>query len=49
MIINGDMTAYGHPEQWQEMNSRFGSKLYKGVPLYPGLGNHDYQVSISTD
>lgn len=46
MIINGDLTQYGHPEE----RERF-QKFYKikdsELKIYPALGNHDYQNNIN--
>ncbi|MGX4669831.1 RICIN domain-containing protein [Cerasibacillus sp. JNUCC 74] len=44
VIINGDMTAFGHSWQWSEI-----SKLLKILkkPYYYGLGNHDIENNIN--
>ncbi len=50
VVINGDLTSYGHP--WQLYEYR---KFYenddtnagvRGGNVYPGLGNHDYENNI---
>ena len=43
-IINGDLTAYGHPEElttYEELLTILDAK-----PYYPGLGNHDYANNV---
>ena len=52
IVMNGDLTAFGHPWQW-DLFKRF---YIKGSPdayhesmrwdLYPGLGNHDYALNV---
>ncbi|GBB90954.1 hypothetical protein RclHR1_18000010 [Rhizophagus clarus] len=43
VIINGDLTEYGHDDEFEE---------YKGIysrvnaPIRPGLGNHDYANNV---
>jgi cytolysin (calcineurin-like family phosphatase) len=44
MILNGDITAHGHPWQLDKYRS-FWQKL--SVPIYVGLGNHDYANNVS--
>jgi cytolysin (calcineurin-like family phosphatase) len=40
LIINGDLTAYGHP--WQiDMYTKYYESLLP-LHVWPGLGNHDY-------
>jgi cytolysin (calcineurin-like family phosphatase) len=43
VIINGDLTAFGHSWQLDEFE-----QIYKelNVPMYPGLGNHDYANGV---
>lgn len=43
ILINGDMTAFGHNWQWSRIN-----KLVKFLkrPYYYGLGNHDIENNI---
>lgn len=44
VIVNGDLTAYGHENQQDDYN-----RLYKlpliasGYQVFSGLGNHDYE------
>jgi Cytolysin, a secreted calcineurin-like phosphatase len=40
VIINGDITAFGHDWQWKKMNELFG---VLNTPYYYGLGNHDIE------
>lgn len=47
MIINGDLTAYFHPEE-EELYRQFYHTQFT-LPLYPGLGNHDYSNNVRTD
>ncbi len=44
LIINGDLTSYWHPQQadWFEYFYRDAFSW----PVYPGLGNHDYQNNV---
>src|SRR5262249_3913914 len=44
VIINGDLTEYGH--DWQFAKYR---EVYDGLGLktYPGLGNHDYKNNVN--
>ncbi len=45
VVINGDLTAFGNKDG--EL-SRFGDVyLSLGVPVWPGLGNHDYQNNVN--
>ena len=46
LIINGDLTAYGHQYQYKEYKAGFGLSTIQGIPMFPGLGNHDYQNNI---
>ncbi|WP_182038512.1 ricin-type beta-trefoil lectin domain protein [Vibrio alginolyticus] len=39
LIINGDLTAYGHNREWKDFESAL-SNL--NIPYYYGLGNHDF-------
>ncbi|MDA1775203.1 metallophosphoesterase [Bacillus cereus] len=42
VIINGDITNYGHGNQWNKMLSIFKTQFYnKNITYYYGLGNHD--------
>ncbi|HMQ31885.1 MAG TPA: PKD domain-containing protein [Chloroflexaceae bacterium] len=40
LIMNGDLTNYGHKSEWEAYDA-----LYGGLPYqrYEGLGNHDYE------
>ena len=46
LIINGDLTAFGHPGEREDFNSFYDIKS-KDLVIYPGLGNHDYQNNIN--
>ena len=41
VIINGDLTAFGHEHEYKKYISYYESHSFKHN-LYPGLGNHDY-------
>jgi cytolysin (calcineurin-like family phosphatase) len=43
LVLNGDLTAYGNPGEFDKFNS-----IYAGLktPMYLGLGNHDYSNNI---
>lgn len=43
VIINGDLTAFGHRDEWNAFNSLLKNFDTKGVslPYHYGLGNHD--------
>lgn len=44
VLLNGDVTAYGHGDEWKFMLADLGHRL---VPeRYWGLGNHDYDNNI---
>lgn len=43
VIMNGDITEYGHEAELSTMEEIYG-KL--SVTLYPGLGNHDYANNV---
>ncbi|PEE68564.1 metallophosphoesterase [Bacillus thuringiensis] len=43
VLINGDLTAFGHPWQWDKMNSLL--SVLKS-PIFPGLGNHDIENNL---
>lgn len=45
-IINGDLTAYGHPDEVQKTFVEFYPHDTIKVPTYIGLGNHDYQNNV---
>lgn len=44
-IINGDLTAFGHPWQLNKFKEMYGSDKLK-FPLFLGLGNHDYANNV---
>jgi cytolysin (calcineurin-like family phosphatase) len=44
VLINGDLTAFGHDWQHDKYKELVG--LLK-IPYYPGLGNHDYANNIN--
>jgi PKD repeat protein/cytolysin (calcineurin-like family phosphatase) len=44
VIINGDLTAYFHPAQASWFQSTYPALLK--YPMYPGLGNHDYENNV---
>ena len=43
VIINGDLTAYGHSNEFDKFKD-----IYEGLskPMYLGLGNHDYGNNV---
>ncbi|MGE1128905.1 metallophosphoesterase [Bacillus wiedmannii] len=43
VLINGDLTAFGHPWQWDKMKSLLG---ILNSPIFPGLGNHDIENNL---
>ncbi|CAB3399358.1 unnamed protein product [Caenorhabditis bovis] len=45
LIINGDLTNFGHTHQLEEFKK--GWIDYFPVPVYVGLGNHDYQNNVN--
>ncbi|MCU5409256.1 metallophosphoesterase [Bacillus cereus] len=44
VIINGDMTAFGHGDEWNKINSLVG---ILNRPYFYGLGNHDIQNNFN--
>ncbi|PGU00843.1 phosphoesterase [Bacillus cereus] len=44
VLINGDITAYGHGWQWDKMNELFNTLESS---YYIGLGNHDIQNNLN--
>ena len=44
VIINGDLTAYGHADELNKYREFFESKLQ--MSSFPGLGNHDYENNV---
>lgn len=43
VVINGDVTAYGHTNEWRWMNDRLNSLQ---PPIFLSLGNHDYENNV---
>ena len=54
LIMNGDLTAYAHPWQWvlykrlYDTNRKDTYPEALQMPVYPGLGNHDYQNNVGS-
>ena len=46
VFINGDLTAYGHPWQFEEYKRQI-AKLSPSLGFFPGLGNHDYKNNVN--
>lgn len=52
-VMNGDLTAFFHPQEVSEFRAFYDKGFawaYPHVlqtPLYPGLGNHDYQNNVN--
>lgn len=44
VVINGDLTAYGNQHDFLDMHKSI--YLSSGLPIYPGLGNHDYSNNV---
>jgi hypothetical protein len=44
VIVNGDLTEYGRTAQWDAYEAEYPGKL--AIPVYPGLGNHDYGENV---
>lgn len=44
VIVNGDVTAFGHGWQWDYMHRQLGALK---PPVFMGLGNHDYQNNVN--
>ncbi|QWH75453.1 hypothetical protein EXW59_00815 (plasmid) [Bacillus mycoides] len=44
VLINGDMTAFGHGNEWDKINSLVG---ILNRPYYFGLGNHDIENNFN--
>lgn len=40
IFINGDLTEYGHPHEWNAFFDTL-SQISGKTPVYLGLGNHD--------
>ena len=45
VFLNGDVTAYGHGDEWRKMLADLGDSRLRS--RYWGLGNHDYDNNIS--
>ena len=54
VIMNGDLTAYAHPWQWvlykrlYDNNTEDSYPEALTMPVYPGLGNHDYENNVNS-
>jgi PKD repeat protein/cytolysin (calcineurin-like family phosphatase) len=46
VIINGDLTAFWHPWQFDAYNKYYSQVRYQ---IYPGLGNHDYHNNTTAN
>ena len=46
LIINGDLTAFGHEDERKRFQKFYNIKDFKTM-IYPALGNHDYQNNIN--
>lgn len=48
LVINGDLTAFGHANELSRFRELWtdNQQLRTLMPIYPGLGNHDYQNNI---
>ncbi len=44
IIINGDLTAFGHGKQLNQFENYY---YNSGLRIFPGLGNHDYQNNVN--
>lgn len=44
VIVNGDVTAFGHGWQWDYMHEQLATLK---PPVFMGLGNHDYQNNVN--
>lgn len=45
VIVNGDLTAFGHSDQFKMYKQYFEDRIKARV--YPGLGNHDYANNVN--
>jgi cytolysin (calcineurin-like family phosphatase) len=43
VLINGDLTAFGHDWQYDKYKEQVG---ILNIPYFPGLGNHDYANNV---
>lgn len=44
IIINGDLTEYGHDDELARFNQQWSN--WTEFKIYPGLGNHDYSNNV---
>ena len=48
IVINGDLTAFGHKKELKSYRALWEIPLMSmGLKVYPGLGNHDYQNNVN--
>ncbi|WP_437578256.1 hypothetical protein [Sorangium sp. So ce887] len=47
VIVNGDLTEFARTKQWNAYEDEYPGKLV--VPVFPGLGNHDYGHNVHGD
>jgi hypothetical protein len=53
VTINGDLTAFFHPYQWHLFRQHYDPQFPTAdpdvlqLPLFPGLGNHDYANNVN--
>ncbi len=45
LIINGDLTNYGHLDELDAYRNHWNARV-QGIRIYPGLGNHDYANNV---
>ncbi|GMT35765.1 hypothetical protein PFISCL1PPCAC_27062 [Pristionchus fissidentatus] len=45
LVIDGDLTDFGHNPQLEEFKTGWMKNF--PIPIFPGLGNHDYQNNIN--
>lgn len=47
VVINGDLTAFGHEEEFKSFLALWVLPLKAlGLKIYPGLGNHDFENNV---
>lgn len=44
VVVNGDLTAFGHSDEFKQYKKYFRDRIV--APLYEGLGNHDYSNNV---
>lgn len=44
VVVNGDVTAFGHGGEWDYMNQELATLK---PPVFMGLGNHDYENNVN--